>query len=184
MMMEEMRSHLAWALGVSLLVQVYAANRASGHTDAEWGPVAILYLGGPILFLVYVAFPFSYFTRFAIVDQLSETAALDTGGLRHDEVTKRLGLDVDRYSCPLVRRGTSAASAGQAVLSRRRVACASARAARSLLVRASEAASRRARMTGCEARRRRRLEIVLVTVRGCVYGSSLTELATAPTSCF
>ena len=61
------------------------------------------------------------------------------------------------------RAGTSAASAGQAVLSRRRVACASARAARSLLVRASEAASRRARMTGCEARRRRRVEIVLVT---------------------
>ena len=118
-MMLEMCRRLGQTLGLSLIFQIVAVNRAitrrtwaeedgNEYVEYEWGTVGILYLGGPLLLLVYWIFPYSCFRSCANVDELTNfesggVETLESGGISHDQVTSKLGLDLERYECPLTR---------------------------------------------------------------------------------
>ena len=57
----------------------------------------------------YALFPYSCFQQCANVDELTDQT-LESGGITHDQVPDMLGLDLERYECPLAR--VRAAGAG------------------------------------------------------------------------
>jgi len=91
-----------------------SAAQHQPHND-QWGTVGVLYLGGPLLLCCVCVFPYSCVRATAFVDELSDQT-LESGGISYDQVTDKLGLDLERYECPL----TQVRAAGAAIAYQRR----------------------------------------------------------------
>lgn len=73
-----------------------------GARTDTWSLVGVVFFGGPAVILAWALFPYSCFRACANVDELTDAdAVIESQGIAHDQVTQKLGLDLERYECPL-----------------------------------------------------------------------------------
>ena len=111
-MMMKLLGRLSFAVAVSLVVQVIATWAAMSKDAAALAATGPVLIGGPLLWASYAAFPLGRFKRLAVTSQLPShqtrrrsADALDTGGVRFEDVTQLTGESMPLYECPLLFAG-------------------------------------------------------------------------------
>lgn len=103
-MLDRLVGILTYIQALGIVMAAIAANAAS----SDWTKVAGPLVASPVVWFIAFFFPLSLFKGFQHVSTVDELETGDTGGMRYDDVEKKKGVEMLKFSCPLLVPGEKA----------------------------------------------------------------------------